>query len=43
MIFENDGKSYHLSVERFAEKVKKYCDAKGSDHQIIFLIVVKMG
>lgn len=37
-LFESDGSSYHFSVEKFAEKVKKYCESKGNDHQVIFLI-----
>ncbi|WP_250868420.1 BREX system P-loop protein BrxC [Methanococcoides seepicolus] len=37
-LFDNDGIAYHFDVEKFAEKLKKYCDSKGNDHQIIFLI-----
>ncbi|MDI3484826.1 MAG: hypothetical protein PWQ50_46 [Methanolobus sp.] len=37
-LFNTDGSNYHFSNEKFAEKVKKYCDSKGKDHQIIFLI-----
>ncbi|MBN2489135.1 MAG: BREX system P-loop protein BrxC, partial [Methanosarcinaceae archaeon] len=37
-LFESDGRNYHFSVEKFAEKVRKYCDSKGNDHQVIFLI-----
>ncbi|WP_370576110.1 BREX system P-loop protein BrxC [Methanomethylovorans sp.] len=37
-LFHSDGSSSHFSVEKFAEKVKKYCDSKGKDHQIVFLI-----
>lgn len=37
-LFGSDGSSYHFSVEKFSEKVKKYCDSKGKDHQVIFLI-----
>ncbi|WP_214044222.1 BREX system P-loop protein BrxC [Methanomethylovorans sp.] len=37
-LFQSDGSTYHFSVEKFAEKVKKYCDSKGKDHQVIFLI-----
>lgn len=37
-LFENDGKSYSMSIENFANKVKKYCDKKGKNHQVIFLV-----
>ncbi|MBT4469968.1 BREX system P-loop protein BrxC [Candidatus Woesearchaeota archaeon] len=37
-LFESDGSSYSLSVEKFANKVKKYCDKKGKDHQVLFLV-----
>ncbi|MDA0525425.1 BREX system P-loop protein BrxC [Methanococcoides alaskense] len=37
-LFDNDGQAYHFDVEKFAEKLKKYCDSKGNDHQVIFLI-----
>src|SRR3989344_2973089 len=37
-LFESDGNSYSLSVEKFAKKVKLYCDKKGSDHQVLFLV-----
>ncbi len=37
-LFDNDGAAYHFDVEKFAEKLKKYCDSKGDDHQVIFLI-----
>ena len=37
-LFEADGANYHFSIEKFAEKIKKYCESKGSDHQVIFLI-----
>lgn len=37
-LFGSDGSSYHFSVEKFSEKVKKYCDSKGKDHQVVFLI-----
>ena len=37
-LFESDGSSYSLSVEDFAQKIKRYCDHKGKNHQVIFLI-----
>jgi len=37
-LFESDVNNYHFSVDKFAERVKKYCDSKGKDHQVIFLI-----
>jgi len=37
-MFESDGRSYHLSVEKFAREVEKYCRSKGDCHQVIFLV-----
>jgi hypothetical protein len=37
-MFENDGRNYHLDVEKFAKKIEKYCRSKGDKHQVIFLI-----
>ena len=37
-LFESDGSSYSLSVEKFAKKVKKYCDRKGEGRQVLFLV-----
>jgi KAP family P-loop domain len=37
-LFENDGASYHFSVEKFAKKLDKYCKSKGKHHQVIFLV-----
>jgi len=37
-MFESDGQNYHLSVEKFAKKLERYCKSKGNEHQIIFLI-----
>lgn len=37
-LFESDGKNYILTPEKFGKAVKKYCEAKGSNHQVIFLI-----
>ncbi|KXS44097.1 MAG: hypothetical protein AWU59_730 [Methanolobus sp. T82-4] len=37
-LFENDGRSYHFSIEKFAGKIRRYCESKGNDHQVIFLI-----
>jgi hypothetical protein len=37
-LFESDGRSYHLSISKFAEKVKEYCDLKGNDHQLLFFV-----
>lgn len=37
-MFENDGRNYHLDVEKFAKKIEKYCKSKGDKHQVIFLI-----
>ncbi|RNI11896.1 BREX system P-loop protein BrxC [Methanohalophilus sp. RSK] len=38
ILFKNDGANYHLDVETFAQKIKKYCESRGKDHQVIFLI-----
>ena len=35
---ENAEKSYSLSIDKFAEHVKKYCDKKGSNHHVLFLV-----
>ncbi len=37
-MFENDGRNYHLDVEKFAKKIEKYCKSKGDKHQVVFLI-----
>ncbi len=35
---ENAESSYSLSVDKFAEYVKKYCDRKGKNHHVLFLV-----
>lgn len=30
--------NYSLSIEKFAKKVKEYCDSKGKNHHVIFLV-----
>ena len=35
---DNAEKCYNLSVEKFAEYVKKYCDKKGENHHVLFLV-----
>ena len=37
-LFENDGRNYTLDVNKFANSVKKYCEKKGKDHQVLFLV-----
>ena len=37
-MFESDGQNYILTPEKFAQKIKKHCDLRGNDHQVIFLI-----
>jgi len=37
-MFENDGRNYHLDVEKFAKKIEKYCKSKGDNHQVVFLV-----
>ncbi len=35
---ENAEKTYSLSSDKFAELIRKYCDKKGPDHHILFLV-----
>ena len=35
---DNAEKSYSLSIDKFAEYVKKYCEKKGKNHHILFLV-----
>lgn len=35
---ENAESSYSLSIDKFAEYVKKYCDKKGKNHHVLFLV-----
>lgn len=35
---ENAQGSYSLSIEKFADYVRKYCESKGTDHHVIFLV-----
>lgn len=35
---ENAEKSYSLSIDKFAEYVKKYCEKKGKNHHVLFLV-----
>ncbi|MDE7414993.1 MAG: BREX system P-loop protein BrxC [Lachnospiraceae bacterium] len=35
---ENAERSYSLSIDKFAEYVKKYCDKKGKNHHVLFLV-----
>ncbi len=35
---ENAQNSYSLSIEKFADYVRRYCESKGSDHHILFLV-----
>lgn len=35
---ENAESSYSLSINRFAEYVKRYCDMKGKNHHVLFLV-----
>src|SRR5690606_8244170 len=37
-LFESDGASYTFSVEKFANKLDKYCKSKGKGHRIFFLV-----
>lgn len=35
---ENAQNSYSLSIEKFADHVRKYCENKGKNHHILFLV-----
>lgn len=35
---DNAEKSYSLSIDQFAEYVKKYCSRKGRNHHVLFLV-----
>ena len=35
---DNAEKSYSLSIDKFAEYVKKYCEKKGKNHHVLFLV-----
>ncbi len=35
---ENAQNTYHMSVEKFADHVRKYCKEKGKYHRVIFLV-----
>ena len=35
---DNAEKSYSLSIDKFAECIKKYCDKKGKNHHVVFLV-----
>lgn len=35
---ENAQNSYSLSIDKFAEYIRKYCASKGKDHHILFLV-----
>ena len=35
---KNAKSSYDISIERFVELVKNYCDSKGPDHHVVFLV-----
>ena len=35
---ENAQNSYSLSIDKFAEYVRKYCESKGKNHHVLFLV-----
>ncbi|MDR0912201.1 MAG: BREX system P-loop protein BrxC [Methanobrevibacter sp.] len=35
---ENSEENYNISIEKFAELVKDYCESKGNNHHIVFLV-----
>ena len=36
--YNEESKNYHISIEDFGKLVKNYCDKKGSNHHIVFLV-----
>ncbi|WP_066893479.1 BREX system P-loop protein BrxC [Clostridium nigeriense] len=36
--YEKCQDNYSLSIEKFANRVKEYCDSKGKNHHVIFLV-----
>ncbi|MEG2016973.1 MAG: BREX system P-loop protein BrxC [Clostridium sp.] len=36
--YEKSEKEYKLNIDRFASRVKEYCDAKGKNHHVVFLV-----
>jgi len=35
---EKASETYNISIDKFAELVKKYCDRKGENHHVVFLV-----
>ena len=36
--FENAGKTYDISIEKFADLIRRYCEKKGKNHHVVFLV-----
>lgn len=36
--YNEESKDYHISIEDFGKLVKNYCDKKGNNHHIVFLV-----
>lgn len=36
--YNEESKDYHISIEDFGKLVKTYCDKKGSNHHVVFLV-----
>lgn len=36
--YNEQSKNYHISIEDFGNLVQEYCDEKGNDHHVIFLV-----
>ncbi len=36
--YEKCQENYSLSIEKFAKRVKEYCDSKGKNHHVVFLV-----
>lgn len=36
--YEKSEDNYSLSIEKFSKRVKEYCDSKGKNHHVVFLV-----
>nr|MCR5763050.1 hypothetical protein [Treponema sp.] len=36
--YNEESKDYHISIEDFGNLVKKYCEKKGNNHHVVFLV-----
>ena len=35
---EKSGETYNISIEKFSDLVRKYCEKKGNNHHVVFLV-----